>query len=390
MRAPAILLLLCACAPAGASETQRVDPFTSWYSVDFPAADGFDFPVGGPDAKGAYTDPQGTTHTGWKVDTRVGDAYPLGIHNGEDWNGKGGGNTDLGQPVTAIGHGRVLHAADFGQPWGNVVVVEHVLYENHEKRTVHSAYGHLLEIDESVHVGAVVKRGGPIGTIGRDPDGTYYAHLHLEIRADPSLSPTFWPSSHDWTVEQVKAAYLAPSEFIRARRKLFVPQDEEVLLIVDHDSDRMRRIEGGEVVETVEVGFGQAEGRKRIQGDLRTPKGMYFVVQRTRGEIGGRWGPYYGGHWIKVNYPNAHDAAWGRGEGLITAEQEAAIASKWRARELTNQKTPLGGGIGFHGWIEDWAYDGPRGLSWGCVVLRNATIAALYDHVPEGTMVVIR
>jgi lipoprotein-anchoring transpeptidase ErfK/SrfK len=53
------------------------------------------------------------------------------------------------------------------------------------------------------------------------------------------------------------------------------------------------------------------------------------------------------------------------------------------------QGTALGGGIGFHGWIDDWDLEGPRRLSWGCVVMRNADIRQLFDRVPIGAMVVI-
>jgi hypothetical protein len=34
------------------------------------------------------------------------------------------------------------------------------------------------------------------------------------------------------------------------------------------------------------------------------------------------------------------------------------------------------------GKVKDWALDGRRGLSWGCVVLRNDTIAVLYNDAP--------
>ena len=116
---------------------------------------------------------------------------------------------------------------------------------------------------------------------------------------------------------------------------------------------------------------------------------MYFVIQKHRGTFPGPYGNYYGGHWIKINYPNKFDASWGRSQGLITGQQEATIGNSWEKRTTTLENTPLGGGIGFHGWIREWDNSGPRHLSWGCVVMHLYDIGRLYDLIPEGAMVVI-
>jgi murein L,D-transpeptidase YafK len=168
-----------------------------------------------------------------------------------------------------------------------------------------------------------------------------------------------------------------------------VPQNEPALLLVSTERRRMRiRLQGESAVD-FEVGFGQEEGRKRRQGDLRTPLGAYFVVGKSRGPFAGPSAAYYGGHWIKINYPNAYDAEWGRARELVTREAATGIATAWRQRRPTAQGTALGGGIGLHGWADDWDLEGPRRLSWGCVVMRNADIARIFDRVPVGAMVVI-
>jgi hypothetical protein len=147
-------------------------------------------------------------------------------------------------------------------------------------------------------------------------------------------------------------------------------------------------------VRDVRVAFGQERGAKERQGDNKTPRGRYVVVNKHKGAFGGRWGAYYGGHWIKLSYPNAVDARRGRARGLIDAAEERAIVAADARGALAPQGTALGGGIGFHAWIEEWADpppgDGPLGLSWGCIVLHVRDVAEFYAHVPVGAVVVIR
>ncbi|HWN11754.1 MAG TPA: L,D-transpeptidase family protein [Pyrinomonadaceae bacterium] len=362
--------------------------FEDYLDSDLQPADGFDFPFGRGDGGGAYVDKAtGLNYNGWYVATRFAENYSLGIHPGEDWNGSGGGNSDLGQDVFAVANGRVTFAANCGKLWGNVIVIKHAFYENHEKQYVISLYAHLQKIN--VRVGETVSRRQRIATIGQDPDKLFDAHLHLELRRDESLAPTYWPSSDNKDVNWVKEHYLDPSAFIKSHRKTVVPQSERLLVLVDQASYKMRLYERNVLLKEYDVSFGQAAGSKQREGDNRTPVGMYFVIQKLRGKFDGPYGDYYGGHWIKINYPNRFDAARGIGEGLINATQEALITKAWESRGPTPQNTLLGSGIGFHGWIREWQNEGSRHLSWGCVVLHLKDVKEFYDRVDEGTMVVI-
>jgi murein DD-endopeptidase MepM/ murein hydrolase activator NlpD len=154
-------------------------------------ADGFDFPVGPPDARGYY------------------DAQPFGKnrHLGSDWNGVRGGDTDLGDPVYSIGDGVVVSAASAGGSWGNVVRIVHALPRGER---VESLYAHLLDI--RVGAGDIVRRGQRIGSIGT-ADGRYPAHLHLELRARQGL-----PLGGGYGDAAEAANHLDPTAFIRAHR----------------------------------------------------------------------------------------------------------------------------------------------------------------------------
>ncbi|MDT7779046.1 MAG: hypothetical protein QOC99_1558 [Acidobacteriota bacterium] len=374
--------------PAHANPPSSSDSFDEYLSAEFAPADGFDYPFGDGTGGGAYTDlSTGKRYAGWYVATHFAENYSLGLHTGEDWNGVGGGNTDLGQPVYAVANGRVVFAENCGRLWGNVVVLEHLFYENHERRVIRSLYAHLNEI--KVRAGEEVRRRELIATVGQDPEKLFDAHLHLELRWDVKMPPTYWPSSDGKNEAWVREHYAEPSAFINSHRTLPVPQGERALVLVDQRRYRMRLYLGARVAGEYDVSLGQGEGEKQFEGDNRTPKGMYFVVQKRQGEFPGAYGAYYGGHWMKINYPNKFDAARGVAAGLVTPAQATKIANAWDRRAPTLEATRLGGGIGFHGWAREWSNEGPRHLSWGCVVLHLSDIESFYERLPEGAMVVI-
>src|SRR5207302_3361138 len=158
-------------------------------------ADGFDLPVGKPDGRGYYKARGMRSHG----------------HLGEDWDGVGGGDTDLGDPVYCIGDGVVVFARDCHQGWGNVIIVRHAYRDGLGARNVDSLYGHLQKL--LVHRGQVVKRGQQIGAIG-NAHGLYDAHLHLEVRKNIAIGMSRDKFAQDLT------NYYDPSDVILAHRHL--------------------------------------------------------------------------------------------------------------------------------------------------------------------------
>ncbi len=154
-------------------------------------AEGFDFPVGIPDAKNYYN----------------AQGFGENNHLGDDWNGTGGGNSDLGDPVYAVANGYVSAAYDAGGGWGNVLRIIHQVGEN---SYVESLYAHLDSMMVSPKTGIV--KGEQIGTIG-NANGAYLAHLHLEIRhqVQQTLGGGYSLDS---------AGYLNPTQFINSNRKI--------------------------------------------------------------------------------------------------------------------------------------------------------------------------
>ncbi len=158
-------------------------------------ADGFDFPVGSTgDAEGYYMARSMTPYH----------------HMGDDWNGVGGGNSDLGDPIYAIADGLVVYSYPYGSDWGEVIIIRHK-YINHrgEEDYVDSLYGHVQ--NRRVKVGNRVRRGDFIAEIGNN-DGMYMAHLHLEIRKNIDIGIQTWLHSKS------SSNYLVPKSFIAQHR----------------------------------------------------------------------------------------------------------------------------------------------------------------------------
>jgi murein DD-endopeptidase MepM/ murein hydrolase activator NlpD len=158
-------------------------------------ADGFDFPVGKPEAQGYYKARGFRSHG----------------HLGEDWDGVGGGDTDLGDSIYVIGDGVVVFARDCHMGWGNVVIVRHSYREDGTVHTIDSLYGHLQTI--LVKRGERVTRGQKIATMGT-AHGLYDAHLHLEIRKNLEIGMSRAAFARDFS------NYYDPSGFIASHRHL--------------------------------------------------------------------------------------------------------------------------------------------------------------------------
>jgi len=157
-----------------------------------PTATHFDFPLGNENGAMSYN----AQH------------FTESRHLGDDLNGIGGENSDLGDPIYAIADGRVLLARDGGPGWGNVVILLHAYLENGERKYVQSYHGHVQ--DMLVHPGQIVKRGQQIATVGT-ANGRYVAHLHFEMRefVTPFIGLGYREDTRGW---------VDPTKFIETHR----------------------------------------------------------------------------------------------------------------------------------------------------------------------------
>jgi murein DD-endopeptidase MepM/ murein hydrolase activator NlpD len=130
-----------------------------------------------------------------------------------DWNGRGGGDSDTGDPVYSIADGVVTFAYNVRGGWGNVVLTRHAYRDpaTGQVKEIDTLNGHLDKI--MVKTGQVIKRGQQIGTIGSN-FGMYPAHLHFEIRHNIRIGM----GRED--VPADLANWADPTQFINQYRKL--------------------------------------------------------------------------------------------------------------------------------------------------------------------------
>ena len=182
-----LFLLAFICQPAAAQQ------------VKSNLADGFDFPVGKPNADGYYK--------------ARGLRLRVPQHFGEDWNGRAGGDSDLGDPVYAVADGVVTFAHNVRTGWGNVVMTRHAYRDpaNGQVKFCDTLNGHLDRI--LVKTGQAIKRGQQIGTIGSN-FGMYPAHLHFELRHNITIGMQRSGVAADLT------NWADPTQFITRFRRL--------------------------------------------------------------------------------------------------------------------------------------------------------------------------
>ncbi|MGJ8676784.1 MAG: M23 family metallopeptidase [Akkermansiaceae bacterium] len=107
----------------------------------------------------------------WRFNEKRG-----GYHTGDDLNGIGGMNTDLGDPIYAISHGQVIYRGEPSPGWGKTLIIAH---KKESGEVMNTMYAHLKSSYPAL--GDSISKDEIIGKVGT-ANGLYLAHLHLEIR----------------------------------------------------------------------------------------------------------------------------------------------------------------------------------------------------------------
>lgn len=152
--------------PESAGLDMRFHMLSAWQANQIPNISQMDPPMGSENGALVYN-----AQPYWEMNQQRG-----GHHTGDDLNGIGGMNTDLGDPVYAAADGLVIYTGEPSPGWGKTIILAH---RDANQQPLQTMYAHL---DKSkVLLGSLVARGEVIGTVGT-ANGNYPAHLHFEIR----------------------------------------------------------------------------------------------------------------------------------------------------------------------------------------------------------------
>jgi hypothetical protein len=159
---------------------------------------------------------------------------------------------------------------------------------------------------------------------------------------------------HEEAVQRLKALQERPPANAVPAELMLLPKSVHHAIAVDTSRSRLYLFENGangvRLVGDHYVSVGKQGVDKTIEGDQRTPLGVYFVADRMGG---GALAERFGAGALALNYPNAYDRLQGR----------------------------TGGGIYVHGVPQD-TYSRPPLDSDGCVVIANEDLLALMSTIP--------
>lgn len=132
-------------------------------------------------------------------------------------------------------------------------------------------------------------------------------------------------------------------------------------LVVFKSKREMAVFRKGRKLKTYIISLGTVpEGRKRMQGDNKTPEGVYHINAKNPNST------YHRN--LGVSYPN-------------TSDRQYAAA----------HKLDTGGDIKIHGLPNNLKYKPEDYLysdwTWGCIAVSNQEIEELYRYVPVGTVI---
>ena len=169
--------------------------------------------------------------------------------------------------------------------------------------------------------------------------------------------------------KKTESANITTYKSSKARKTYSMPVSP-IRIVVDKSNYELYVYDAKGWYATYPVVFGNRSlDDKRMEGDRKTPEGVYHIASKRYHE---KWSRFMG-----LDYPTKQDLA--------------KFEDRKRRGEVPRNASP-GGGIGIHG---TWPHEGfvvDRYNNWtnGCISLKNEDVQELYNYVPVGTEITIR
>lgn len=154
----------------------------------------------------------------YKIDQQFGSPTSYGPHEGWDMNGLGGGNTDCGTLLKAVGDGEVVHISESTKDYGKLLV----LYCKTSQGDRWIRYCHL---QETSLLAGKVKEGQVIAKMGSTGNSTA-CHLHFDVLKKQPSNWRFFAKTQAELLEW----YENPSEFFNLTVVSNTTPEPEVVL----------------------------------------------------------------------------------------------------------------------------------------------------------------
>jgi murein L,D-transpeptidase YafK len=147
--------------------------------------------------------------------------------------------------------------------------------------------------------------------------------------------------------------------------------DEAHMVVVRKSCRSLDVYEHGERVRSYPAVFGlNGKGSKLYEGDLRTPTGLYMIVDK-------RWHPRWS-RFLLLDYPNLHDL-----HRYWVAMESGDIPQRG------DRYAGVGGAVGIHGTDKPELNEKQVDWTFGCISLKSRDVEDLSRIVPIGTLVLI-
>jgi murein L,D-transpeptidase YafK len=207
-----------------------------------------------------------------------------------------------------------------------------------------------FQLAQLVYADLLSARVGPLPSMGHAPDD-------LAAKAPQRLDQLRMEADR-----RLQALRDRPPKGALPTQFIAVPPTTKHAIAVDASKSRLYLFENGpkglQLVADHYASIGRLGADKSLEGDQRTPLGVYYITSRLDAK---KLTDFYGIGALPLNYPNEYDRRLGK----------------------------TGGGIWLHGVPSDSYARSPNSTD-GCVVLANPELQTILDRVqPRSTPVVI-